>query len=103
MESKESLYHRHLIIGITTFIEILGLTSYALRLLARRLSSTQFWYDDYVMGIGWVRHQWELANLHGRLSLTVLSQITASIPGICYYVGRFERRGANKQWPYQQV
>lgn len=56
MESKESLYHRHLIIGIITFIEILGFTSYALRLLARRLSMTELWYDDYVMGIGWVRH-----------------------------------------------
>lgn len=51
---QEVLYHRRLVIGVTTFIEILGLTSYVLRLLARRLSGTRLWYDDYVMGVGWV-------------------------------------------------
>ena len=54
MDSKEVLYNQHLIIAITTFIEVLGITSYVLRLLARRFSSTALWWDDYVMGIGLV-------------------------------------------------
>ena len=54
MDAKEELYNRHLIIGITTLIEILGVTAYALRLLARRFSSTALWWDDYIMGIGLV-------------------------------------------------
>lgn len=57
MESKKTLYHLHLIIGVTIFIEVLGLTSYALRLLAQRLSNVKLRYDDYVMGLDWVRHQ----------------------------------------------
>ena len=75
MDSKEVLHNRHLIIGITTFIEVLGITSYVLRLLARRFSSTALWWDDYIMGMGLV---------------------TASIPGICYYVGKSTRPTAEK-------
>ena len=54
MDSKEELHNRHLIIVVTTLIEVLGITSYLLRLLARRFSSTALWWDDYVMGIGLV-------------------------------------------------
>lgn len=54
MESKETTYRQHLTIGITIFIEILGIASYGLRLLARKVSKTSLWYDDYVMGIGLV-------------------------------------------------
>ena len=54
MDSKEALHNRHLIIAVTTLIEVLGITSYALRLLARRFSSTALWWDDYVMGLGLV-------------------------------------------------
>ncbi|KAL9576735.1 MAG: hypothetical protein Q9212_006856 [Teloschistes hypoglaucus] len=65
MVDQEVLYHQRLVIGVTTFIEILGLTSYVLRLLARRLSGTRLWYDDYIMGVGWM---------------------FASTTGICYYI-----------------
>ncbi|KAL8691345.1 MAG: hypothetical protein Q9218_003413 [Villophora microphyllina] len=61
MTDKEVLYHQHLVIGVITFIEILGVTSYVLRLLARRLSGTRLWYDDYVMGIGWCNWIFQLA------------------------------------------
>lgn len=66
MGSKEITYRQHMIIGVTTFTEILGITSYGLRLLSRHLSRSGLWYDDYVMGIG---------------------LIFASIPGICNLVG----------------
>lgn len=54
MGSKEITYYQHMIIGVTTFTEVLGITSYGLRLLARHLSRSGLWYDDYVMGIGLV-------------------------------------------------
>lgn len=54
MDSKAVLYNRHLIIAVTTLIEVLGITAYVLRLLARRFSNTALWWDDYVMGIGLV-------------------------------------------------
>lgn len=54
MEARTITYHQHLVIGVTTFLEIIGITAYALRLLARRLSASSFWYDDYLMGVGLV-------------------------------------------------
>jgi hypothetical protein len=74
MDSKEILYHQHLIIGVITFKEILGLTSYTLRLVARRLSGAGLWYDDYVMGIGWVSRRLRLASLPRCSLLTTFSR-----------------------------
>lgn len=57
MEAETIRYHRRLVIGVTTFVELIGVTAYACRLLARRLSGSKLWYDDYVMGVGLVRHR----------------------------------------------
>ena len=57
MEARTVIYHQHLVIAVTTFVEVIGITAYALRLLARRLSRSKLWYDDYVMGLGLVSAQ----------------------------------------------
>lgn len=54
MEAETIRYHQNLTIGVTTFVEIIGVSAYLCRLLARRLSGARFWYDDYVMGLGLV-------------------------------------------------
>lgn len=48
-------YHQRLVVGVTTFVELIGITAFACRLFARRLSRADSWYDDYVMGAGLVR------------------------------------------------
>ena len=57
MEARIVSYHQHLVIGVTISVEIIGITAYALRLLARRLSGSNLWYDDYLMGVGLVSTQ----------------------------------------------
>ena len=57
METKDTLHQQRLYIGVTTVVEVLSITSLALRLLARRLSGTVFGYDDYVMGFSWVSNE----------------------------------------------
>lgn len=69
-EDREVRDHQRLIVGVITFNEILGLTSYALRLLARRLSNNKSWYDDYVMSIGLVGYRSQLAIFPLNLSFT---------------------------------
>ena len=54
MSAVEINHHQHLVIGVTTFLEIVAVASFALRLWARRISNASFWWDDYVMGIGLV-------------------------------------------------
>lgn len=54
MATEEYLYHRRLIIGVTTVILILAVVSYALRLYARRISGSRIWLDDYAIGVGLV-------------------------------------------------
>ena len=41
-----------LIIGIDTFVLLLGITSTALRFYARRISKTNLWLDDYFIAAG---------------------------------------------------
>ena len=55
MSAREVSYRQHLVIGVTTFCEIIGPVSFALRLWARKLSKANLWWDDYVMGLGLVR------------------------------------------------
>lgn len=55
MDASTVTYHQRLVIGVTTLVEVIGITAYACRLLARRLSRSSLWYDDYVMGAGLVR------------------------------------------------
>lgn len=54
MATDEYLYHRRLIIGLTTVILMLAVASYALRLYARRISGARIWLDDCVIGVGLV-------------------------------------------------
>ena len=54
MSAAEIKYHQGLVIGVTTFCEVLGVIAFALRLWARRLSKMEFWWDDYLMGVGLV-------------------------------------------------
>ena len=54
MSADEISHHQHLVIGVTTFLEIVAVASFALRLWARRISNASFWWDDCVMGIGLV-------------------------------------------------
>ena len=55
MSAAEIAYNKRLIVGVTTFCELIGVVSCAARLLARRLSKATLWWDDYVMGIGLVK------------------------------------------------
>ncbi|KAI4128728.1 MAG: hypothetical protein LQ347_004059 [Umbilicaria vellea] len=66
MATDEYLYHRRLIIGLTTVILMLAVASYALRLYARRISGARIWLDDCVIGVG---------------------LLLSCIPCICNYVG----------------
>lgn len=54
MSTSEIAYRQHLVIGVTTFCEILGPVSFGLRLWARRISKADLWWDDYVMSLGLV-------------------------------------------------
>lgn len=54
MSEEETWHPRHLIIGVSIFLEILGVGSFALRIWARKLSKATFWWDDYVMAAGLV-------------------------------------------------
>lgn len=56
MVNDKAEYHQKLIFGVTTAVFILAITSYILRLYARRISSVRFWYDDYVMAGALVGH-----------------------------------------------
>lgn len=95
MDSKEVLHNQHLIIAITTLIEVLGITSYVLRLLARRFSNTALWWDDYVMGIGLVMiYPPSLQACHS-VSCSQM-QLFASLPGLCYYAGKSKRPTADQ-------
>jgi hypothetical protein len=44
-----------LIVGIDTFVLILGITSTLLRLYAAKVSKTRLWLDYYFMAVGVVR------------------------------------------------
>lgn len=54
MSDAEIRYHRHMVIGVTTFCQILGVLAFGLRLWARRISIANLWWDDYLMGVGLV-------------------------------------------------
>ena len=55
MGTDEFSYRQHVIVGITTTVLVLAITSYILRLVARRVSQVALWYDDWLMGAGLVR------------------------------------------------
>ena len=55
MSHARILYHQHLVVGVTTFCELIGVLSFAARILARRMSKATLWWDDYIMGIGLVQ------------------------------------------------
>ena len=55
MGDSEIRFHRHLVIGVTTFCQVLGVSAFGLRLWARRISDASLWWDDYLMGVGLVR------------------------------------------------
>lgn len=47
----QAKYHQELIVGFATALTALATASYGLRIWARHLSATSYWWDDLVMGI----------------------------------------------------
>ena len=54
MVEGEAKYHQNLILGFATALVSLATISFALRIYARHLSATTYWWDDLVMGIALV-------------------------------------------------